>query len=265
MRGFRVAGRLALVAFVAAFVASGFGTGCGDSGLFFSTPISDVSAVPGQTVSLLVKNQIKSDGCSNTDNKVVDAAPVDWSVDGPAPSHVVSSGGGSGTWTAPDTPGIYHIQAGSMNDGSATLRVTVAAKGAPEEMSQDRSASPTSEPVKILEIGNVLGIRKGGKAPSFTLDKPAAITNITTYHYIDGGGPVPGTLSLRSADGTTYGPWQATGVDGQGGVKNAFWVATPMESIPAGKYTVVDSSPGTWSTNAKAGGVGFTTIWVAYE
>jgi hypothetical protein len=122
--------------------------------------------------------------------------------------------------------------------------------GAPQEMYQDRQATPTSEPVKILEIGNVYGIHKGGKAPSFKLDKPATITNLTTYHYIDG---------------ETYGPWQATGLDGQGGVKNAFWEAKPMESIPAGKYTVIDSSPGTWSTNAKAGGVGFTTIWVAYE
>ena len=269
MPGFRGVGRLCLVALAAALMASVLlgGTGChGDTGLFFAVPSMDVGASPGQTVPMLVKYKSNpGGGCSFPDYKDVDAGPVDWSVEGPAPSRVANSGGGSATWTAPDKAGIYYIKASSASKGSTTLRVTVGAKGAPREMSQERPAKPTSAPVKILDTGNVYGIHQGGTAPSFTLDKPATITNLTTYHFIDGGGLAPGTLSVRSTDGKTYGPWQATGLDGQGAVKNAFWETKPMVKIPAGTYTVVDSNPGTWSTNGKAGGVGFTTLWVAYE
>jgi hypothetical protein len=270
MRGFQSARRLCLVAFAAALMAAVLfvGSGChGDTGLFFAVPNMDVSAAPGQTVSMLVKYKSNpGGGCAFPDYKDVDAGPVNWSVEGPAPSHVSSpSGGGSATWTAPDRAGTYYIKASSSSKGSTTLRVKVAAKGKPEEMSQEKPAAPANPPVKILDTGNAYGIRQGGTAPSFTLDKPATITNLTTYHFIDGGGPAPGTLSVKSADGKVFGPWQATGLDGQGAVKNAFWETKPMEKVPAGTYTVVDTDPGTWSTNDKAGGVGFTTLWVAYE
>lgn len=119
--------------------------------------------------------------------------------------------------------------------------------------------------VKVLDIGNTLGIKPGGTAPTVTLEKAATVTNLTTYHYIVGGGPAPGTIGLRAGDGTMHGPWQATGLDGQGAVKNAFWETKPDAKVPAGTYTVVDSSPQTWSTNDRAGGVGFTTLWVAYD
>ncbi len=49
-----------------------------------------------------------------------------------------------------------------------------------------------------------------------------------------------------------------------GGVKNALWNAAPNVKLPAGTYTVVDSDPGTWSTNDKANGVGFAIVNVAY-
>jgi hypothetical protein len=117
----------------------------------------------------------------------------------------------------------------------------------------------------VLDTGNTLGIRKGGSAPSFTLDRPATLAIFTTYHYIDGGGPAPGTLSLTGSDGKTYGPWQAKGIDGQGGVANAFWEARPDVVLPAGTYKVVDSDPSTWSTNDKAKGIGFTTVVVVYK
>jgi hypothetical protein len=126
------------------------------------------------------------------------------------------------------------------------------------------AATPTAVPVKVLDSGNVYGITKGAKAPTFTLTKPATIAEITDYHYIDGGGPTPGTIGLKGSDGTMYGPWSTTGLDGQGGVKNAFWDAKPNAQVPAGTYTVVDSDPGTWSTNSRAKGLGFSTVWVVY-
>lgn len=126
-------------------------------------------------------------------------------------------------------------------------------------------ASQAGPQVTVLETGNTLGIRPGGSAPSFTLDKPATLSIFTTYHYVDGGGPAPGTLALTGADGTTYGPWQTKGLDGQGGVANAFWEARPDVLLPAGTYKVVDSDPSTWSTNDKAQGIGFTTVVVVYQ
>ncbi len=127
-----------------------------------------------------------------------------------------------------------------------------------------QAAAPGPQ-VTVLDTGNTLGIRPGGSAPSFTLDKPAKLSIFTTYHYVDGGGPAPGTLALAGPDGKTYGPWQTKGLDGQGGVANAFWEARPDVLLPAGTYKVVDSDPSTWSTNDKAKGVGFTTVVVVYQ
>lgn len=139
-------------------------------------------------------------------------------------------------------------------------------KPQPEEQTSERAAGDAAgESVVALDTGNTLAIRAGGTAPTFTLDNPAALETLTTYHYIDGGGPAPGTLGLTAADGSPYGPWQAYGIDGQGGVANAFWRVEPDVTLPAGTYTVVDSDPSTWSTNDTAGGVGFTTITVVYE
>lgn len=120
-------------------------------------------------------------------------------------------------------------------------------------------------PVKLFDLGNIYGVTPGAKAPVFTLDRAATVTEINTYHYIIGGGPTPGTIGLKAADGTVYGPWTTTGLDGQGAVKNAYWDAKPNVEIPAGTYTVMDSDPKTWSTNERANGLGFVTIMGTYK
>jgi hypothetical protein len=145
----------------------------------------------------------------------------------------------------------------------------------PRELASERppaETSPASVPaasagpqVTVLDTTNTLGIRPGGSAPSFTLDKPARLSVFTTYHFVDGGGPAPGTLALAGPDDKTYGPWQAEGLEGQGGVANAFWEARPDVLLPPGTYKVVDSDPSTWSTNDKATGVGFAKVVVVYE
>jgi hypothetical protein len=137
---------------------------------------------------------------------------------------------------------------------------------APQEQSSVRptTSAPTpaapAKPVTVFDNGNPIAIHAGGKAPTFKLGTAATITTMTSYHYVVGGGPSPGTLGLKGADGTMYGPWQCKGADGQGGVKNAFWIAEPNAEVPAGTYTIVDSDPSTWSTNSKAGGIGFATV-----
>ena len=109
------------------------------------------------------------------------------------------------------------------------------------------SERPEGEPQELFKVDSIAGVSSGPPEPTvFTLDAPAFITGIVTYHYYNQGAG-PGTIALQRADGTTYGPWSATGSEGQGGVANAYWTVTPDVAIPAGTYTVVDSDPGTWS------------------
>jgi hypothetical protein len=92
---------------------------------------------------------------------------------------------------------------------------------------------------------------------TFTTTNPWFVVEILTYHWNDGQGmPAPGTISLKAADGTMYGPCQALGQDGQGGVPNAAWVIHPNFILPPGTYTVIDSDPASWSQNEETGGAG---------
>lgn len=93
------------------------------------------------------------------------------------------------------------------------------------------------------------------------------ILSISTYHWNNGQGvPVPGTIGLKSSDGTIFGPWKATGENGQGGVPNARWTAVPDNSDGAGQvlkkgtYTIIDSDESTWSVNEKSKNQGFCTV-----
>jgi hypothetical protein len=91
------------------------------------------------------------------------------------------------------------------------------------------------------------------------LNGPAMISKITTYHWNNARGTTAiGPIALRSATGQLYGPLQAEGESGQGGVPNAYWVAYPNVSLPAGTYIVIDSDPTTWAQNAASGGAGMT-------
>ena len=136
-----------------------------------------------------------------------------WEVSGPAASTAKRVENNSAEWTAPTKPGQYTITARVITKNfSAELPVTVEGTGGgqPQEMSREIPAAKlTGTPVKIFEVGNVYGIKAGAKAPKFTLSKAATIVQIIDYHYLAGGGPAPGTIGLRGAGGTTYGPWQA--------------------------------------------------------
>ena len=254
--------------FVAAILLVSLIGGCynANDGLYFTSPgDSPVTVHTGQTIQLSIMYR-ESKGCSSPEIHE-NPADVSWSVQGPIPTQVQRTGVGEGTWTAPHTPGTYTITAEGGDKGHKLMIVKVVPTQAaqPTEQRDERPAAPATAPVKLLETGNTLGIHQGGKAPTFTLGKPAIVTDLTTYHYMDAGLPSSGTLGLKSSDGKTYGPWPTKGLDGQGGKKNAFWQATPNAEIPAGSYTVVDSDPGTWSTNSKAKGIGFTTLWVQYK
>ena len=76
-----------------------------------------------------------------------------------------------------------------------------------------------------------------------------------TYHYNNGNGSTPGTIALKHSDGTTYGPWSASGT-----TQNQYWTVTPNVTIKAGTYTVVDSNTTTWSYNSSSKNAGFVQI-----
>ena len=106
---------------------------------------------------------------------------------------------------------------------------------------------PPGEPEVLFQVNSIAGVSSGPPKPTvFTLDEAAYLTSIVPYHYFNEGTP-PGTVGLQAADGTTYGPWPATGTEGQGGVPNANWYVTPNVTVPPGTYTVIDSDPATWS------------------
>lgn len=112
----------------------------------------------------------------------------------------------------------------------------------------------------LYSVGNPLIVRNGGTPPSFSLAEPYQVTQIDTYHWNDGQGATPGTIALEGSNGVTYGPWQARGLPGQGGVENAYWVVEPNIRLDPGSYKVIDSDPSTWATNDEAGGVGMMDI-----
>jgi hypothetical protein len=96
--------------------------------------------------------------------------------------------------------------------------------------------------------------------PTFAISKRHLITYIWDYHWNDGRGKTAGTIRLRNDKGQMFGPWQAYGSAGQGGAPNVNWEAIANSEIPPGKYTVIDSDPGTWSWNGKSGRSGFSRV-----
>jgi hypothetical protein len=125
------------------------------------------------------------------------------------------------------------------------------------------TATPTVTPSAAEEeLYSVLSIGvayNGATEPTtFSISESWLVTEIITYHWNDAQGKTPGTVGLQAADGTTYGPWQAIGQPGQGGVPDAYWVVSPNIVIPAGTYTVLDSDPSTWAQNDETGGAGMS-------
>lgn len=115
-----------------------------------------------------------------------------------------------------------------------------------------------SEPV-IFRNGADGAVSPGPTAPTiFQANGPVLITQIMTYHY--GARGAPGTIALRHADGTVYGPWPAAGA-GSPALRNAYWWVRPNVVLKPGAYTVIDSEPATWSVEAATQGAGIVQLW----
>jgi hypothetical protein len=113
----------------------------------------------------------------------------------------------------------------------------------------------------LFANGNKEPVSSGPKKPThFTIDRPHRIDDIRTYHWNNGEGASPGTIELHAADGTRYGPWEASASSGQDSKPNVNWLVSPGITVPAGTYTIVDGEPATWSHNADSGGAGFAFV-----
>jgi hypothetical protein len=113
----------------------------------------------------------------------------------------------------------------------------------------------------IFNNGNTASVYNNPTRPTtFTINQPYVITLIQNYHWNNARGSNPGTIALRDQSGRIYGPWQATGSPGQGGVPNAYWNVYTNVTLPAGTYTVIDSEPSTWAQNSESNGAGHTRI-----
>ena len=123
------------------------------------------------------------------------------------------------------------------------------------------SARPASaQSGDLFNNFNSDGVLTGTLLPPLFATNSAHITEIVTYHWNNGRGATPGTISLRSSFGQIFGPFPARGVSGQGGAPNVNWVAATNVTVPAGYYTVLDSDPYSRSYNARSGNRGFAIV-----
>jgi hypothetical protein len=86
--------------------------------------------------------------------------------------------------------------------------------------------SPDSNEERVFGQSACAGVSDNPPNPSvFSIEETRTITKIGTYHWNQAKGSAPGTIGLRDQNGKMWGPWQTSGLDGQGGVPNAYWVA----------------------------------------
>ena len=127
----------------------------------------------------------------------------------------------------------------------------------------------------FFDNSNLLGVANGAVAPRFVLkpEDPSLLCGLQTYHWNNAQGMAPGTIGLRNlTTGKVYGPFQATGLPGQGGAPNVNWKVSlsPRIELKPGTYEVIDSHPATWSWNNQSidkdtppKASGFAWVWLA--
>ena len=171
-------------------------------------------------------------------------------------------GGGVAPWTVASDNGVVKVERVSANvfkvvpNGLGASVVTVVdsrggGKYVDVRVVEDRYGTEAL----IFRNENSTPVVNGVSAPTtFTVREGQRITVLRSYHYNNGQGKAAGTILLKHADGRIYGPWTTT-------LESRFyWVARPNAGIASGTYTVVDSDPVTWSSNAQSGRAGIVSI-----
>ena len=149
------------------------------------------------------------------------------------------------------------------SDNSGAFHVTVTTHSNPVAPSSSCASGPS---VLLWTNSNTGAVSNGpGGRPAFTLSSAACITQVVTYHWNNGRGAAPGTISIQRAPSTgpIVGTFQAQGTPGQNNVRNANWVAniSPPLELSADNYSIVDSDEATWSRNSQSAFRGFAAVY----
>jgi hypothetical protein len=181
----------------------------------------------------------------------------------------------------PDVPYPAQGQPGSLNAPNvnwvATMNLKVAggwydvSDSDPATMSQNSESghegfvlvSGTYLPsTELAGNFNIEEVRNDGTPFLFRLTAPAQIDQLETYHWFDGRGSKPGSITIQSikAPFRVKETYKAEGLPGSDNAPNVNWVAKMNLTLPPGTYEIVDSDPATWSQNAQTGGEGFAIV-----
>jgi tetratricopeptide (TPR) repeat protein len=139
------------------------------------------------------------------------------------------------------------------------------------------SAASFSGPEKfILDMTSVAGVSNHPKSPTrFSISSPTLITKIWTYHYNDGKGDSPGTISLVDVgSGKIVGTWNVVGTfhmfdsapgatwpKAGDGPPHLYWYSEPNVVIAPGQFEVRVSNPKSWAHNSESKGRGFAFVY----
>lgn len=117
----------------------------------------------------------------------------------------------------------------------------------------------------VFKLESLAGVYNNPPNPTvFTITKPTLITKIMTYHWNNGRGAQPGTISLRNVNTCELvGTWDVTGTSDMNatGPPHRYWMVYPNKKIPAGSYEIVDSDRSTWATNWEMKEMGCAWVW----
>lgn len=129
--------------------------------------------------------------------------------------------------------------------------------GNQESGSTFRWLSDAGSETSVFSTNNISAVSNNPTvATEFVLSEETLITSIEDYHYNGNAGEAPGTIALQDAANNVYGPWNAIGM-----YNNLYWKVQPYITLPAGTYTIIDSSNATWSQNSESGNRGMSNVW----
>ncbi|OOP56848.1 MAG: hypothetical protein AYP45_06830 [Candidatus Brocadia carolinensis] len=108
-------------------------------------------------------------------------------------------------------------------------------------------SNESTKDIEIVNTYNILGVTCGNPGKTLvTIPQDAYITEISTYHWCDGGQPAGTHALYNTSSFLLYGPFPGT-------IDYRFWISYPNTFVPAGSYEVIDSEPSTWSHTDSGG------------